>query len=377
MRMSASKGGLKYWGKNPAQRFRLLFRLEDKTMKQVSTILSLCLLGLGGCVAQQQNVAEGSGVALTLDYLGETDVIGFRFTVKSCGGDIVAQTNVDLSDTIFPGKIQFVEAILDEKSRHIGADFFTALEPGCYEVMATPISYVDGDDFKPSAECRTVSATDVDVVENQVTDVVLISQCEGDPLGALDTLVLLNKPPVVYAAYDDEKFNYECEPVRVCATVYDPNDDPLEVSWAQISGPNAYATEIGPLEVVGFEAGHRVWEQCAVITTQGSATHEFKITAWDLDASGDRIQDRPEVPSSNGMFSFPIHTNWIEEPRCWDPVNGVLVDLVDVERAPKCSRTTAQQFYCEQSHPYEDLLCDDSGTLIPEALYPVCQGGLI
>ncbi|HHO53962.1 MAG TPA: hypothetical protein ENK18_24600, partial [Deltaproteobacteria bacterium] len=160
-----------------------------------------------------------TGASLTVDYFGDTDVVGFHFTVErvacDAGDSFVPETieaNVDLVDGIFPGMISLVEQVLDADSRHLGSDFFLTLEPGCYDVTATPAASIDGDDWVASADCATASAEGVEVLGGQTTETTLLSQCVGDPIGALDTLVLLNHPP----SFDleiDEKFNYECEPV--------------------------------------------------------------------------------------------------------------------------------------------------------------------
>ncbi|HHO50158.1 MAG TPA: hypothetical protein ENK18_04610, partial [Deltaproteobacteria bacterium] len=197
------------------------------------------LTSLAACGVPATELGTGqsgqTGASLTIDYFGDTDVVGFHFTVErvacDAGDSFVPETteaNVDLVDGIFPGMISLVEQVLDADSRHLGSDLFLTLEPGCYDVTATPAASIDGDDWIASADCATASAEGIEVLGGQTTEATLLSQCLGDPIGGLDVLVLLNHPP----SFDleiDEKFNYECEPVNVCATISDPDDDPIEV----------------------------------------------------------------------------------------------------------------------------------------------------
>lgn len=364
-------------------------------MKNLTLLATLALVGCAtddetGTAAQQ-----GTGANLTVDYFGDTDVVGFNFTVErvACAsGDAFkpySETfNVDLVDGIFPGMIELVEQTYSAETRHLGADLFITLEPGCYDVTAAPaagfgVEGIEGDGFTPSADCSVASTAGAEVSDGQTTDVVLISQCVGDENGALDTLVTLNHPPVISLDID-EKFNYECEPVTVCATIYDVDDDPIETEWARTAGVAEFSLTEGDIEVIGFEDGHRVWQQCTEIVTRFTDTYEFEVSAFDLgydSGSLVRIEDLVSPELSRDEFSFPIYTNWVEDPLCFD-TDGTLVDApgVSIDRAPGCSFTTAEQFYCNAGNTYgvdrdiRDHLCDGT-TLIEENLYPECGDG--
>lgn len=327
-----------------------------------------------------------TGAALSVDYFADTDVVGFHFTIErvECypGEDFEASTveaNVDLVDGIFPGMIDLVEQVLDPDSRHLGSDFFVTLEPGCYDIDATPASEIDGDDWTPSADCGSASAEAVEIFPGLTTEVVLLSQCVGDELGALDTLVLLNHPPIISVEID-EKFNYECEPVNVCVTAYDVDDDPLEFEWTKVDGPAIFSITEYPAEVVGFDDGHRIWRQCAEIVTRWTDSYDYSVTVYDLGYDNGvltRIEDLVDG-DSNASMTFPIHTNWIEYPMCFDDDDDLVpVEGVEIEIAPGCSVTSAEYYYCNAGNAYgvDDAirlyLCDDDD-LIEENLYPPC-----
>jgi hypothetical protein len=341
-----------------------------------------------GCTSSPgDGPTETTGAALSVDYFGDTDVVGFHFMIERVEcypGEAfdasVLDVNVDLVDGIFPGMVELVEEHLDPDSKHLGADLFVTLEPGCYDVTATPAAEIDGDDWTPSADCGTAMAEGVEVFAGATTEATLISQCVGDENGALDTLVLLNHPPMLSVEID-EKFNYECEAVEVCVTGYDPDDDPVEFDWMQVAGPGYFSLTPGPAEVIGYDDGHRIWQQCAEIVTRWTDSYDFSVTLYDLGYVGGvltRIEDMVDGDSHASM-TFPIHTNWIEEPMCFDETGALVLALgVEIERAPGCSYTTAEYFYCNAGNAYgvdeviRTYLCDGTD-LLEEALYPACD----
>ncbi len=354
---------------------------------RTASIVAICsaLAACGTAVDGDTPAAVDSrtGADLSVDYYGDTDVVGFHFEVTRVACDEndtfepnTIEANVDLVDGIFPGQIEFVEQVLDPDSRHLGSDFFVTLDPGCYDVLAVPASEVDGETWLPSEDCASAATEGVQVDAGLTTEITLLSQCQGDPIGALDTLVLLNHPPELDLTID-EKFNYECEPVEVCATVSDPDDDPIEVTFTNVSshGVNEFDLDVGEPTVIGFENGHRVWEVCATIVTQESQSYDFLVEVYDLDANGGHIEDLVAPELSHAELVFPIHTNWAAEPLCWDEGNLVMAEGVDIERAAGCTYTTAEEYYCSGMYTVDedvvDFICDGT-SLIDEVFYPEC-----
>lgn len=340
-----------------------------------------------GACADETTDAPSTGANLTVDYFGDTDVVGFHFDIERvpCGpGDAFtpfsASANVDLHDGIFPGMISLLENNpLDAKSRHLGADFFLSVEPGCYNVTATPASAFAGEAYTASSDCAAASTdplAPIQVIAGQTTDVpMLVSQCAGSESGAIDTPVGINHPPYVTVEID-EKFNYECEPVQVCATAHDVDDDPIEFAWDKLSGSSIFDMQVGPATVVGFEGGHRIWQQCATIVTRYTGGYDFEVTVYDLAWDAGALVRFEDLTGedSHASLQFPIYTNWIEEPLCFDAAGDLVsADDVDIVRAPGCSWTTTEQWYCTMADAQTQQLVCPGGNFDAAALYPECD----
>jgi hypothetical protein len=346
------------------------------------TLAAIAAVALTGCAT---DTSESTGARLSVDYFGDTDVVGLHFEIERVSCDsfdtfepFSVSANADLVDGIFPGMIDLVEQSLDPDSRHLGSDFFLSLEPGCYDIDVVPAASINGDAWTPSTDCGIASADGVEVLPGQTAEATLISQCVGDAIGALDTLVLLNHGPT-FILEIDEKFNYECESVNVCVTAYDVDDDPLEFEWQRTGGPAEFAMNLSAPEVIGFESGHRIWQQCTEIVTRWTASYDFEVTVYDLGYSSSqlvRIENMVEGDSHTSL-EFPIHTNWIEDPLCFDSV-GDLVPAPDtsIVRYAGCSYTSAESYYCSGNYPIDPAivgyLCDGND-LNEEALYPDCD----
>ena len=196
--------------------------------------------------------------------------------------------------------VSHLETILDEDSRHLAADLFLSVPAGCYTVWAIPADTVNvnnPNDWTPSADCSSADTGVFEVVDGQTTETApMISQCVGDPVGAFDATVVINNPPVISVDVD-EKYNYECESVEACVTTYDPNDDPISIVFAKTGGGGLFYIDQGTPEVVGFDDGHRIWEQCATIVTQYTGSYDITATVWDHTATG---TTRSWPPSNGG-----------------------------------------------------------------------------
>ncbi|MFT6400604.1 MAG: hypothetical protein ACJAYU_005382 [Bradymonadia bacterium] len=176
--------------------------------------------------------ATSHNLALTFDTLADTDVGGFQFTVTEvdCATGIpIVPANIvvaseDLEDMYLPGDgTIFEDAPYDGDSQHLFSDHFFWLPQGCFDVLVQPVT-ADG---TLSEDCASAHMTNVAVVDGATTEIVLISQCEGDPGGGLDVVATLNHPPqIVGMTYDPSKFICEGT-TTVCLDVWDPDNDPL------------------------------------------------------------------------------------------------------------------------------------------------------
>ncbi len=131
---------------------------------------------------------------------------------------------------------------------------------------------------------------------------------------------------------------------------------------------------------IGFADGHRIWKACADITTRFTDAYLFKVQVWDQGVEDGTLVDLETVlgnqdppRDSNDMLTFPIHTNWVEDPLCFED-DGTLVPApgVVIDRAADCEITETAVWYCEES-PLEirDFVCPE-GEFDPHALYPDC-----
>jgi len=285
---------------------------------------------------------RGTGAKLSTDIYADTDVVGFRFVVTRLGDDAgacptsppntipsgadVNVYDVNLADNVFPGQMTFLASVFDETSRHLGSDLFLTLDEGCYLVEATPLKSIPQSSSDPvtshaSSDCPYPVSSTAAVLDGGTTDVTLIAPCIGDPLGSLDSLVLLNNPPEVIITFTEDKFNYECEEVEVCAYGWDDNDDPLDFDWQSIGWTgngeidnNAIngvgSGSVGVVSVTNTDLGwlsaadlaatynlqslstesfgddlHRVYQSCATIVTQTTSMadtdYQFSVTVFD------------------------------------------------------------------------------------------------
>ncbi len=353
--------------------------------------LIFALLALSACGTDPSlpvpGDALGSGARMQVDYLGDTDVAGFHFVVERVACDVddvfdpfTLEANVDFEDYLFPGEVQFLGATLDPTSSHIGSDLFVSLDAGCYDITATPASALDVDDptsWTPSEDCATASVAGVEVFDGQTTDVTLISQCNGDEVGALDVLAVLNHPPTLAVTVAD-KFALECEPVEVCVTVTDPDDDPVEIVLDPNVPAGEWIREVGPLEIVGWDAGVRTWQQCFTIIPHDGDDYDYTVYAYDLLTDGTHIEDVVAPEPSHDELTFPIYVSnaAVAAPYCH--ADGQLVMLGEVSLDEACAQDLMdpQTYWCgggDGDDENDQWLCDADGNLIVEAAYPPCD----
>ena len=279
---------------------------------------------LTGCVIAEapepvndQRTSEGSGMALTMDILSDTDVAGMRYgiTRTSCDGESYepweTEVDVDLQDLLLPGGLdEFEDQPLDGDSAHLFADYFVVVPAGCYDVQVTPIQ----EDGTSSEDCATANMSGVEVEDGETTEILLVSQCDGPENGALDTVAVLNHPPVIDSlTYNPSKFTRCAETVEICATASDADGDPLEFVWSS-NGPE-------------FTVGEAITDgdsvtQCATVTPDEGGTYALDLTVYDLFVEDgelvraeDWLQARGEDEESHDDLTFPLHVQ-CDEPIC-------------------------------------------------------------
>ena len=271
---------------------------------------------------------QESDMELTVDIKGGTDVAGFKFTISECGGAVVKQEVKSLEDMVMPGMIpEFENAPFDETSEHLFADYYTMLPAGCYDIIVQPISKkMNKADYEYSKDCSAASAKNVEVKKDKTTEILLVSQCKGPERGGLDVIAALNHAPVL-KELKFQKFNQECDKVKICATAYDPDGDPIEFEWKQLKGPKL-STPIhvkdtkraicdGTCTIDEYEdyikAGHKKVTQCADLKLGKTGDYKFKLSVFDLywdDGQLVRFED------SKASLTFPVYALDNPEVEC-------------------------------------------------------------
>ncbi len=166
------------------------------------------------------------------------DVAAIHVKVVAGGADCDAEA---IAEQVVPLEEEFLPEHLAMGGNHPFADALFVLEPGDYHVCAQPLTE-DGD---PSEACGLAEG-DATVVAGATEEIVIWSQCEGDPngegeggaTGGLDVVVGLNSPPRIdVLLIAPSKFIDTCEAAEIIVSASDPNDDPLHFEWAILESP--------------------------------------------------------------------------------------------------------------------------------------------
>lgn len=307
----------------------------------------LCTSALVGCDnAARSHLGQGR-LELTSDILGGTDVAGIAYTatqVDCATGLPLATPHVvvaveDLEDAFLPGGDPgLANAPLDANSQHLFADHFFWLDAGCWSVTAQPID-ANG---APSADCAPATNPNVAVLDGQTTEILLISQCQNDPQGALDVIVVLNHPPQITGmTYGPSKFVCGGE-VEICIDVTDVDGDPLTIDWG-VGAPISAQTATPTADGMRF---------CATFTFANPGDYQFTATVYDMgyDANGNLVtmesllaaQGDPNPSHDN--ITFPVHVlsddACLHQCDCPDQAPmGVRLPLLPGEQVATCAST--------------------------------------
>ena len=282
--------------------------------------LGLALGVLAGCNSTQEEAAaptRRTGLELTVSLAAQSDVAGIRFTLERlpCANEPIApfSQSVDkpLEDIRLPGGLPgFEDAPLDGASAHVFADMFLAAAPGCYRVTTQPLT-AEG---RASLDCAPASAPHVQIDEGVTTEQVLINQCKAEGSGAIDVVSALNHPPtLVSLAFAKSKFVLQCQPQEVCATVKDPENDPLAIVFEKVSGPPLLS---GPVTTRVQTEPDGSLTKCVSMVAETPGQYGLSVTGYDLlhdPATGGlvRIEDylaqQGNPQPSHAQLTFPFY----------------------------------------------------------------------
>ena len=319
------------------------------------------------CTLDGVGAAAPEGALFRIDVSGSSDVVGFHFEIDRTACD---------GEAIEPMAIATDVEIVAVDDGHLVADVFIPLEAGCWVVAATPAGSMSGPDWTPSADCAAAPAQSVEIEAGRHATVYLFSQCLADEYyGSLGGTVSLNHPPEVTLDIDLVG-SAQCETSIVCATSWDVDDDPVVFAW---EAPSLYALIIEPAELVGYSAGHAVWEQCAAVVGEDIEVHTVIVSVFDTDDEGTPMEEHSGVASED-LAELILTVSFEEEQACWDDDAEELVVFGDpIERVEGCVSADAEAYYC--SGEYDDLhpsgakydkFCK-KGRLKESKAYPECD----
>jgi hypothetical protein len=264
---------------------------KELPMKLQTGLFLGATLAFAGCIDgkpdsdarndNQRTGETGLAIATAVDNHGDTDVSKMEYVIKRVA--CVAGENVDkltltvkvnLEAMLLPGGIPAWEnSPLDRNSEHPFADHFEVVPAGCYDVAATPLTAGGA----LSQDCAAAFENDVQVDDGYTTEIFMISQCKGAAVGAIDTVVALNKPPEINnLTFSPSKFITSGEKTTVCVTATDPNGDPVEFEWDQIGGSLCGAS------VIMTQKQGDITTQCADILPMEAGDYLFEVRMFDL-----------------------------------------------------------------------------------------------
>lgn len=278
---------------------RLRVRGREIIMKTrgifITSAVALATACTGGSDGEN-SAFGGTGLALTVDVTGKSDVgiIRYDVTPVDCEtGETTGPTETidrELEPTKIPGGITELEDNpLDKESEHIFADAFITTEPGCYDVTASPLT-AEGE---PSEVCASAFKEGIEVLEKETVEVFMISQCRGRDPGSLDAIVGVNHEPEITDLYFPESKFGLCESAReVCVTVEDVDYDPIEIEW-ELSSDSPEAT--GPVVTSReYDEATGMLTECVEYTPEMPGKYDVTARAYDLvwrDGELVRVED--------------------------------------------------------------------------------------
>ncbi len=296
--------------------------MRNRTLAVVLALFGI--LGLAACTNADTNPTDpanpddgevrSTGISLTSDTLGDTDVARMQFQVTGVNCNTGNETGFqetqtrDLADMMLPGGIErFQNTPVGGDGQHLFADAFFLIDAGCYDVQTTPLA----DNGQPSQDCESAHRDRVAVEDGQTTEILLVNQCQGAERGGLDTVSSLNHAPEL-ENLEYQKFVSSCPAeLQVCATASDADGDDLEFAWSEVGDDEDDDADITVASTNQLDNGN--FESCADISVNQQGTFQFRVDVFDLDADGNRMQDiltqqEGEQVQSNTGVQFPVHS---------------------------------------------------------------------
>jgi hypothetical protein len=247
--------------------------------------LAVSACGDTGDDAEAPSPVASADMALNVDLLGSTDVVGFKFkaTRVHCSGshqgDPVSGAEVftgeqSLEEGYLPGgNSTFENGPYDAQSEHHFSDQLFTVPVGCYDVQAEPIRA----NQQRSEDCAIATLHKKYVKADHFNEFHLISQCRGTARTTLDVIASLNHPPEI--ELDIQKFMCSGAGVTVCATASDVDDDPLRFYWNR-KDPACYIPQSLGRATVDPQNGEAT--HCVTIPSRLAESLSYEVVVKDL-----------------------------------------------------------------------------------------------
>lgn len=302
---------------------RMLKTMDLCQLVSAVAVWSTMSVGCGNAAHSDMGETEQKTGRLTVECAGVTpthDVTAVAFVVVSprgtCADDPIASvTTPALESEALPASLLPAGA----GTAHPFADGLFVLAPGQYRVCATPLTQTG-----PSTECAPAEALVV-VNPEGTNEIVLMSQCKGDPNGGLDVALGLNDPPLISGlTVTPSKFISVCERARLTVSATDPNGDRMTYSGTILSGPAGtpgsltFAANVGTF-IPGSPGDYQV--KVTVTDGVGGSTslqlpiHVTTATCTLVSLVGDKdnfasASDPADNPPVDAAFAAAFGDNW-------------------------------------------------------------------
>ncbi|MBX2799853.1 MAG: hypothetical protein KTR31_19395 [Myxococcales bacterium] len=332
-----------------------------------------------------EDVEPVTGFDLRLEFYGDADIAGFHLELIRSACDprdpaapIPAPANVDLAGGTMPEHVQMLSQTIDLSNEHVVTELrISPVRSACYDILVAPAREMDGDRWEPSLQCSAKTAPRVESRTGKFTPISFDIQCVGDPAG-FDTALDGNEFPV-FELDAVPTSAVQCEPVRVCATVWDPDDDAVEMVWEVDGDP--FALQPADLQLVGFENGRRTWQACADVVPDEPGEIVVEPRVYDLgwqDGTYGRVEDWLSPGASSFFERIAITSDYRDDPVCWNDQGALVYEEGYTPAAvhPGCEPSTPADRICPggpDDDPMSHPLCFGS-YLRGELLYPACEG---
>jgi hypothetical protein len=249
-----------------------------------AAVFSAALSGCGGTPEDPvvENLNGKSAAALSADVVGGSDVTQVQF--KATPVDCATDQPTGAQPTVITSALEDVFAVsgiggpgnpVAPGSKHLQAEQFFLLAPGCYDFAAQPLK-ADG---QPSADCSPSEKKDVKLEPDQTKEIYLLSQCKGSDSAGGDPVVVFNHPPEITAfTYNPSKFVCAGTTQKICATASDKDKDPIVFKWQYVGqgAPPPYV-----VDAMSGPDANGAYEQCLEFTPQAAGNFEFKVDVYD------------------------------------------------------------------------------------------------